>query len=64
MAFAAVMFQVDVFWVVTLCSVVVGQQRFGGPCCLHFQGSTKVDHVMFLFSFSVCSLNKISVYGR
>jgi len=24
--------QVDVFWVVTPCSVVVGHQRFGGPC--------------------------------
>jgi len=21
-----------------LCSVVVGYQHFGGPCCLHFQG--------------------------
>jgi hypothetical protein len=36
--FTAVMFQVDVFWVMTLCSVVVGYQRFGGPCCLHLQG--------------------------
>jgi hypothetical protein len=24
--------------VVTPCSVVVGYQRFGGPCCLHLQG--------------------------
>jgi len=31
-------FQVEVFWVVTPCGVVVGYQRFGGPCCLHFQG--------------------------
>jgi hypothetical protein len=31
-AFTAVMFQVDVFWVVKPCSVVVGYQRFGGPC--------------------------------
>jgi hypothetical protein len=30
-----VMFQVEVFWVVTPCSVVVGYQRFRGPCCLH-----------------------------
>jgi hypothetical protein len=30
--------QVEVCWVVTLCSVVVGYQRFGGPCCLHLQG--------------------------
>jgi hypothetical protein len=28
------MFQVEVFWVVTLCSVVVGYRRFRGPCCL------------------------------
>jgi hypothetical protein len=32
------MFQVEVFWVVTPCSVVVGYQRFGVPCCLHLQG--------------------------
>jgi len=31
-AFTAVMFQVDVFWVVTPCSVAVRRQRFGGPC--------------------------------
>jgi len=27
-----------VFWVVAPCSAVVGNQRFGGPCCLHLQG--------------------------
>jgi hypothetical protein len=27
-----------VFWVMTLLSDVVGYQRLGGPCCLHFQG--------------------------
>jgi hypothetical protein len=35
--FTAVMFQVEVFWIVTPCSVVVGYRRFGGPCCLHLQ---------------------------
>jgi len=30
--------QVDVFWVVILCSVAVGYQRFGGPYCLHLVG--------------------------
>jgi len=30
--------RVEVFWVVTQCSVVVGYQRFGGPCFLHLQG--------------------------
>jgi len=29
--------QVKVFWVVTPCSVVVGN-RFRGPCCLQLQG--------------------------
>jgi hypothetical protein len=32
------MFQVEVFWVVTLCNIVVGYQRVRGPCCLHLQG--------------------------
>jgi hypothetical protein len=36
----AVMFQVQVFWIVTPCSVVVGYQRFGEPCCLHLQVMT------------------------
>jgi len=29
--------QVEVFWVVTPCSVV-GYQRFRSPCCFHLQG--------------------------
>jgi hypothetical protein len=33
-------FQVEVFWVVTPCNVVVEYQRFGGPCCPHLQGET------------------------
>jgi hypothetical protein len=36
--------QVDFFWVVTPCSVVVGYQRFGGPCCLHLQGEVISYH--------------------
>jgi hypothetical protein len=35
---AAVMFQVEVFWIVTPCGVVIGYQRFRGTCCLHLQG--------------------------
>jgi len=27
--------QVEIFWVVTPRSIVVGYRRFGGPCCLH-----------------------------
>jgi hypothetical protein len=34
----AVKIQVEVLWVVTSCSVEVGYQRFGGPCCHHLQG--------------------------
>jgi hypothetical protein len=30
------------FWVVTPCSDVVGNQRFGGPCCLYLQGEVKI----------------------
>jgi hypothetical protein len=37
-----VMFQVKVFWVVTLCSVVVGYQCFRGPCYLHLQGEVAI----------------------
>jgi len=37
-AFTAVMFQFEVFWVVTPCSVVIEYQRFRVPCCLHLQG--------------------------
>jgi hypothetical protein len=36
-AFTAVMSRVEVFWVVTPCSVVVGYHRFRGPCCLHLR---------------------------
>jgi hypothetical protein len=32
--FNAAKIQVEVFWVMTLCSVVVGYRRFGGPCLL------------------------------
>jgi hypothetical protein len=31
-----VRFPVGVFWAVTPC-IVVGYQRFEGPCCLHLQ---------------------------
>jgi hypothetical protein len=33
--------QVMAFWVVMLCSVVVGYPRSGGPCCLHLQGDVE-----------------------
>jgi hypothetical protein len=37
----AVKIQINVFWVVTPCSVVVGYQGFGGPCCLHIHFTLK-----------------------
>jgi hypothetical protein len=40
-AFTVMTFQVEVFLVVTPCSVVVGYQRFRGPCCL---SQTLVSH--------------------
>jgi len=33
--FMVMKIQVEVFWVVTSCSVRVGYQCFRGPCCLH-----------------------------
>jgi hypothetical protein len=39
-AFAAVMFQFEIFWVVPPCSVVTGYQRFGCPCCFHLHYTT------------------------
>jgi hypothetical protein len=41
----AVVFQVEVFCVVTPCSVVVGYQHFRGLCCLHLQGEVKMEAV-------------------
>jgi hypothetical protein len=40
-AFTAVIFQVEVFWIVTPCSVMVGYRRCRGPCCLHLQDEVK-----------------------
>jgi hypothetical protein len=42
-AFTAVKIQVDVFWVVTSCSDVVGYQCFGTLCCLCLQGEVKME---------------------
>jgi hypothetical protein len=44
-AFTVVIFQVEVFWVVTPCSVVVGYQLFSSPRCLHLQGSLVLRNV-------------------
>jgi hypothetical protein len=37
-AFMVMMFQVEIFWVVTPCNVVVGYQCFRGPYCFYIQG--------------------------
>jgi len=37
-AFRALIFRVELFWVVSPCSVVLGYQHFTGSCCLHLQG--------------------------
>jgi hypothetical protein len=36
--FMAAKNQVEIFWIVMLCSVVVGHYCFGGLCGLHLQG--------------------------
>jgi hypothetical protein len=36
--FTAMKIQVQFFWVVTPCGVVVGYQRFRGPFCLYLKG--------------------------
>jgi hypothetical protein len=41
--FAAVVFRVHVFWILTLCSVVVVNQRFRGPCCLNQHFTLKME---------------------
>jgi len=42
-AFIVVKIQVKVFRVVMPCSIVVGDQRFRGPCCLHLQDEVKME---------------------
>jgi hypothetical protein len=42
--------QVVVFWLMTQCSVVVGYQRFGGPCCLHLQGECVTFRILVLIA--------------
>jgi hypothetical protein len=35
-----------IFWVVALCSLAEGNQRFRGPCCLHHQGDKSLIALM------------------
>jgi hypothetical protein len=54
----AVKIQVEVFWVLTPCSVAVGYEGIGGPCCLHLQGEasgTSIQiHVMVFWVVTPC----------
>jgi len=45
-AFTLVKIQVEIFRVVTpwTWTIVVGYQRFGGPCCLHIHQNTTWRH--------------------
>jgi len=38
--------QVQVFWVVTQCSVTVRYQRFGELCCLHLQCEARFSETL------------------
>jgi hypothetical protein len=54
--FKAMKIQVQVFWVLTLCSKVVGYQRFGGSCCQHLQLDTNNSVISTaIFSLKTCS---------
>jgi len=35
----------EFYWTVTACIVVVGNQGFGGPCCLHLQGERSYHYI-------------------
>jgi hypothetical protein len=39
--FTAMKIPYVVFLFATPCSIVIGYERFGGPCCLHLQGEIK-----------------------
>jgi len=47
---SAVMFQVQVFWAVTPCSVVLGYQHFGGPCCLRLHEELRNSRINCLYN--------------
>jgi len=51
--FTAMKIQVEVFWVVTSYSVIVGYQRFKGPYCLHLQGLGRRHNPEDLDLFSI-----------
>jgi hypothetical protein len=62
----AVKIQVEVFWVVTPSSVVVGYQRSRGPYWLHLDNSEDIDLKISLVSYLIRRLVRsvISCRGR
>jgi hypothetical protein len=48
-AFTAVKIQVEVFWVMSPCSVMIGYQLLRGPCCLHVH-QTKMFQILITFT--------------
>jgi hypothetical protein len=58
-AFTAVKVQVEVFWVVTLCSVVVGYQHFRSWCCVHLHNPEGLN--LQQFNWSLHHQNSIQV---
>jgi len=56
----AVKMQVEVFWVAMLCSIVVGYQRFGEPCCLHLYPETSVSYHNTIWHNLTCILTTMT----
>jgi hypothetical protein len=44
--FMGMRIEVEVFWAVMPCRVIVGYQHFGGLCCLQLQGEARRRVVM------------------
>jgi len=47
---------VIVYWVVTLCSDVVGYHRYGEPCCLRLQDEVKKEAAWSLETLVSCHI--------
>jgi hypothetical protein len=60
-AFTAVMFQVEVLWTVTQCSVVEGYQSFRGPCWLHLHSSGLWRRVVLWYHTNVSEVHETLV---
>jgi hypothetical protein len=61
------MIQVEVFWFVSLCCVVVGNQRFGGLRWFHLQGEVTGDgryisSGRYLLARSICCSLALQAY--